>query len=292
MLFLTIILTFISTGPVLASGGNSSGGLANGGVTGESIYREDQETGAWTTIPVGISDSINGYRYELACFDNDAGVGDVTCIGGLSIRCEEGENGRIVQWFSGLNGTDPATWAKYGGGPTCIYDAEPIDVMDQIRSMILTEFQQRPIVSAVLTVQPSPHTLVGVPTNLFVVGTEQVFDLDLLGQAVRIIATPTEYEWNYGDGRSYGPAKAPGGPLPEDRWGEPTTTSHVYTATGDFPVSVTAYFSGSYSVNGGPVIPIDGRATVAGPAQTISVWRSESLSVADNCLINPAGVGC
>ena len=111
-------------------------------------------------------------------------------------------------------------------------------------------------------------------------------------QNIRIIAKPTEYEWNYGDGVSYGPAQFSGEPLPEARWGEETPTSHMYRATGDYQASVVVHFSGEYSINGGPMVPIDGRAAVPSDPQTISVWKSESRSVADNCLVNPAGFGC
>ncbi|MBD8043225.1 hypothetical protein H9638_05295 [Arthrobacter sp. Sa2BUA2] len=140
--------------------------------------------------------------------------------------------------------------------------------------------------------QPSPHTLIGAHTNVYVEAGEQVFDMNLLGQSIRIVASPTEYTFDYGDGTAYGPARVPGGPLPESRWGEQTATSHAYQSTGDFPVTVTTFFSGEYSVNGGPMVPIDGRAQVTSPAQLLSVWRSESRNVADDCLVNPAGVGC
>ncbi|MER2137015.1 MAG: hypothetical protein ABS909_04040, partial [Arthrobacter sp.] len=143
-----------------------------------------------------------------------------------------------------------------------------------------------------MTLQPSPHTLVGANTNVYVEAQPQVFEMELLGQSIRIEVEPTEYTFDYGDGAAYGPVTTQGAPLPEERWGEQTPTSHAYAQTGDFPVSVTTFFSGEYSVNGGPMIPMDGRAEVASPPQLLSVWRSESRSVADNCLINPAGVGC
>ncbi|WP_423724357.1 PKD domain-containing protein [Arthrobacter gengyunqii] len=95
--------------------------------------------------------------------------------------------------------------------------------------------------------------------------------MTLLGQSVRIQVTPTEYEWNYGDGTIYGPAVWPGNPLPEELIGEVTETSHVYERPGDYYVSVAIYFSGEYSINGGPMIPIDGRALTFPLAQTISV---------------------
>ncbi|MBP3043827.1 hypothetical protein KKR91_04300 [Arthrobacter jiangjiafuii] len=158
--------------------------------------------------------------------------------------------------------------------------------------MILSEFQSRPIAAGSLGMQPSPHTLIGAQTNFYVEAREQTFDFVLLGQDLRIIATPTEYEWTYGDGTSYGPAPFAGGPLPESRWGEKTATSHVYGATGDVQASVVVHFSGEYSINGGPLVPIDGRASVPSAPQTVSVWRSTSNNVADDCLINPAGYGC
>ncbi len=81
-----------------------------------------------------------------------------------------------------------------------------------------------------------------------------------------IVAKPVQYTWSYGDGTSLGPQTAAGGPLPQDRWGEKTATSHVYTQTGDFPVVLTTHFQGTYSVNGGPPLPIPGQGQFSSPA--------------------------
>jgi len=240
-------------------------------------------------MPVGIPDDVYGYRFVELCWNGDAG--DVACFDGLGIRCDLADGGRAVQWYRGWKIDPPETWRPYKG-PSCVYSEDPGDVTERIREVILSEFQQRPIAASTLAIQPGPHSLVGMHTNMFVDATEQVLDMELLGQNLRIVATPTEFEWFYGDGTSFGPSPVPGGPLPEDRWGERTPTSHVYTDTGDYPVSVTTYFSGEYSVNGGPMIPIDGRATVSTPAQTVSIWRSESRNVADDCITNPSGIGC
>ncbi|MDK1328391.1 hypothetical protein [Arthrobacter sp. zg-Y1143] len=191
-----------------------------------------------------------------------------------------------------MKGTDPAAWPRVSDTPSCIYSEEPVDIGQQIQAQILTAFQERPIAAGKLVVQPSPHTLIGMETNVYVEAAEQVFEMVLLDQTVRIVATPTEYEINYGDGTVYGPTSAAGAPLPQGRWGEQTRTSHRYAAAGDYQMSATVHFSGTYSVNGGPMIPIDGRAAVASQAQTIRVWRAETRSVADNCLINPNGIGC
>ncbi len=164
--------------------------------------------------------------------------------------------------------------------------------MDEIAERILTEFQSQPIVAGELTLQPSPHTLIRANTNFFVESKTQEFDFELLGQKIHITATPTEYTWNYGDGETYGPTTDSGYFLRDDELGEETHTSHQYQETGDYQVSVKVHFKGEYSVNGGTMIPIDGRGEFTTPSQLISVWKSESRLVSGTCLENPDGWAC
>ena len=98
-----------------------------------------------------------------------------------------------------------------------------------------TEFQRLPVAAGSVTAQPSPHTLRGAETNFFAEAAQQQFDITILAQKVHVVAKPVQYTWNYGDGSSLGPQTAAGGPLPQDRWGEKTATSHVYTADRRFP---------------------------------------------------------
>jgi hypothetical protein len=114
----------------------------------------------------------------------------------------------------------------------------------------------------------------------------------MLGQSVAIVAKPVQFRWDYGDGTSLGPTTLMGSPLPEDRWGEKTRTSHVYTETGDFHVVLTTYFQGTYSVNNGPALPIPEQGQFNSPSQTISVWRSITRNYAHDCIDNPQGQGC
>ncbi|WAP52939.1 hypothetical protein OL239_07365 [Arthrobacter sp. ATA002] len=140
--------------------------------------------------------------------------------------------------------------------------------------------------------QPGPYTMIGAETNVYVDSQIQVISTEILGQDIKITATPTEYVLHYGDGTSSDLSFDPGSPLPESGVGQPTATSHVYTSTGDFEMYATVYFTAVYSMNGGPDISIDGRGIFDTPAQPVSVWKSESRSVADDCLVNPAGYGC
>ena len=263
---------------------------AEGNVSGSAKYYQDPSSGAWTQFPIGFANDPSQYKFEMACFDDDNG--DLACFRSYGIDCSDGPDGRLVWWLSSLKDDPVPQWARISSSPSCIYSEDPAAFEERLRAAVLSAFQESPIAPGQLSVQPSPHTLIGAHTNVYVEAAEQVFEMNLLGQSIRIVASPTEYTFDYGDGTAYGPARVPGGPLPESRWGEQTATSHAYEGTGDFPVTVTTFFSGEYSVNGGPMVPIDGRAQVTSPAQLLSVWRSESRNVADDCLVNPAGVGC
>ena len=274
--------------PAIYADGGGSGGIGNGEVS-VGVYYPIPGSGEWASVQTGIPDDPMEYKFELKCFDED--VGSIECLYENRNECKAAAGGRLVYWFTRLKG-DGNAWAPLHPGPSCIYSEKPRDIGDQIRESILSEFQSRPIAPSVLTFQPSPYTLVGAHTHFYVAAGDQTFDFQMLEQNIRIVARPTEYEWDYGDGLVYGPTPLAGAPLPEGRWGEETPTSHVYRETGDYQARVVVYFSGEFSINGGPMVPIEGRAAVPSAPQTISVWKSESRNVADDCIVNPAGFGC
>ena len=232
------------------------------------------------------------YKYELQCHLG-GGDFDAECLAG-AVDCSNGPDGKAgipVVWLKAPAGVPNPTWS-FHSGPTCLFDPRPADLLPRIAAMIQHEFQQLPISAGTSTAQPSPNTLRGAETNFFASAADQQFDITLMAQAVHVIAKPVQYSWTYGDGTALGPQTAAGGPLPQDRWGEKTLTSHVYTQTGDFPVVLTTQFQGTYSVNGGPPLPIPGQGQFSAPPQTVSVWRSITRNYADTCLQNPQGQGC
>lgn len=187
---------------------------------------------------------------------------------------------------------ESSAWTEPIGNLTCIYSGDPDNVLERIAARIESDFKNQPVHAGTVRIQPAPHTLIGAHTNVYAEASDQRFDIQILGQDVTIEATPVEYTWNYGDGSSLGPTAASGGPLPRERWGEQTSTSHAYRDTGDFQVTLTTTFSGTYSVNGGPSVPIPGTGSFAADPVGISVWRSEVSNYADNCLENPEGTAC
>ena len=281
-----IILVFLSAGTSSADIDNDWE-WAGGGVEG-SAWGKEPGTGLWSNLP-NLGDGPFIYDYELVCFDGEAGY--IDCLNNNS--CEAAPGGKYVLWKRAVREITPPIWDYFeGNGPACVYSEDPIRLVDEIRGMIRMEFQNQPVNSGRVGSQPGPHTMVGAETNVYVNSEVQVIETKILGQNVKIIATPAEYLIHYGDGTDGVLSYESGVILPAPLVGQQTATSHIYKATGNFQIYATVYFTAEYSLNDGPMIPVDGRGVFNTPAEAISVWKSESSNVADDCLKNPAGFGC
>lgn len=294
-LFLVAVISVLLTAsPAKADGGDDpefggawSPGLTMGGHTWDAERNE--------FVPVNPTEpptDPNEYKYELQCHLG-GGDFDTPCLG-RQLDCkdrEDGSKGIPVMWLSRPRGVPGAVWAHHSG-PTCLYDPKPEDLLPRIAADIQRQFQNLPVSAGAVVAQPSPNSLRGAETNFYAEAGEQRFDITMFGQKVHVVATPVQYTWNYGDGTVFGPQPSMGGPLPQDRWGEKTRTSHAYASTGDFLVVLTTSFQGTYSVNAGPPLPIPGQGQFGAPPRGISVWRSLTRNYADDCNANPQGQGC
>ncbi|WP_242633249.1 hypothetical protein [Arthrobacter sp. S39] len=270
----------LADSPDIGSGWDGNGATAVG-------WFQDPDTKKWSSIPVGLPKDPFKYRSKHVCRTDP--VLDGSNCSGPDVECTAGENGRAVNWYRSLKALDAYS---FFAGPTCIYDEKPVDVLEQIAADIQRQFESLPVNAGSVVAQPSPHTLRGAETNFYADAAEQQFDVTMFGQKVHVVATPAQYTWTYGDGTVLGPQPSMGGPLPQERWGEKTRTSHAYATTGDFQIVLTTSFQGTYSVNSGPPLPIPGQGQFSAPPQTISVWRSITRNYADDCNQNPQGQGC
>lgn len=298
IIVLLSVLVLLHLLPAAADSSDYGGstGFGGSGITA-SVWVLDKTTGEMLPAPAGhVSDDPNQYNAFPQCQVDDGNL-DITCLAGQR-PCPpraDGKPGIPVVWKVAPRSIENPTWTDWqgnGGGPTCLYDRNPEDLLPRIAALIQREFDRLPIIPGKLTAQPSPHTLRGAETNFYADAALQEFDITILAQRIHIIAKPVQYRWNYGDGSSLGPTTTMGGPLPQDRWGEKTRTSHAYAATGDFSVVLTTYFQGRYSVNGGPALPIPNQGQFSSAPQTVSVWRSVTRNYADDCIANPRGQGC
>ena len=154
------------------------------------------------------------------------------------------------------------------------------------------DLKKMPIHPGTVSIQPGPNTLKNYHTNIYTDSRPQELEITLLGQPVRVRATPVSYTFDYGDGTTTGPTTDPGRALPENSWDTPTSTSHQYRETGDYAIVISTEFRGEYRVGDGEWQPVEGTATLPSQPQTVSVWRTKSGWVQDGCSANPRAWGC
>ncbi|MUK02019.1 hypothetical protein GM708_08775 [Vibrio cholerae] len=238
------------------------------------------------------------YTYERAC---TAGVGsnlDPATCPTINAQCDAQDGGILVNWIEVNNTVQPASQTPTGRS-SCMYPGEPpeppvegADAPEEAPIVIaLEEFQKQPVLAATIVSQPSNFGLRNAHSNIYAEAQEQEFTFEFRDATIVLKARPVAYQWNYGDGTSATIA-TPGGPVEGDPFDTQTPTSHQYAQTGDFDLTLTTFFAGDYSVDGGPFQPVAGEAAVVSEPHLMSIWRTEGHSVSEDCIENPTGIGC
>lgn len=270
------------------SGSGGDGSESDAGANGDLANNA-------TSLPV--DDGIE-YTYERVCTAN---VGDyldpARCVE-LDARCTDGEDGILVQWIQIDTNTSPPTETPTGR-QDCLYSGQPPapptgdggEPEEEPVVVTLREFESQPIIAARIVSQPEHFGLKNAHSNVYAIAEEQEFNFEFQDAEIRLRAWPVSYQWNYGDGTGQTTTTS-GQKLDVGGMNTETATSHVYTETGDYDVSLVTYFAGDYSVDGGPWQPIAGEAAVASEPHLMSIWTSETSLYADNCVENPDGAGC
>ncbi|BBE23208.1 hypothetical protein MN0502_20910 [Arthrobacter sp. MN05-02] len=249
--------------------------------------------------PVALSEATGiEYIYQRAC---TAGVGDAldpaTCPT-MNAQCDARDDGVLVNWIEVDNNVQPATETPTGRS-SCMYPGEvpeaPLEGAPAAEEapivITLEEFQKRPVLAATIISQPLNFGLRNAHSNIYAEAQEQEFTFDFQDATIVLKARPVTYRWDYGDGTT-ATTTTPGGPVEGDAFDTRTPTSHQYAQTGDFDLTLTTYFAGDYSVDGGPFQPVAGEAAVVSEPHLMSIWRTKGHSVSENCIENPAGIGC
>ncbi len=292
-----LILVFLIAAqgnPAIANDQGESGSRWTKNNGGVGTFIQVPGNDGWTSGSTITPKDSQVYKYTQECItggQDNSNFDGAYCAAISASQCTDGENGQMVQWYAALKGFEPPDWQR-AGSPTCVYDQKPVDILEQIAAQIQTAFQQQPINAGTLVSQPGLDTLKGAQTNFVVETLPQTFDITLLGQRVRINATPVAYTFDYGDGTKLGPTVAAGITLSGDNVGQKTPTSHAYQDTLDYNARVTTTFNGTYSVNGSPAVAIPGQGNFATNTVTLRVWRSTTKWVDQNCLQNPTGWAC
>ncbi len=142
-----------------------------------------------------------------------------------------------------------------------------VDPVVAIAALISEDFQRVVVLKGVATVSPAPDTLVRIPT-VFTSSSPASYDipLTLLGRSVVITATAATYTWHFGDGTTASTSTP----------GTQGRVEHVYTASAPRNAYVVIEWTGTFTVDGGPVQQVNGTATTTGDPVAIEVKQART----------------
>ncbi|KQT94133.1 hypothetical protein ASG49_04270 [Marmoricola sp. Leaf446] len=177
------------------------------------------------------------------------------------------------QWQVGVGGETPLGFVCSGNGaPPAVAAAAPAPPQ-VTEAMVLEAFRRVPVPELRSQSQPGDKTLVNFDTIFFTEAEPLTRDVTILGQDVRLQIEPSEFTWLHGDGTSTTTSTA-GAPYPSKEIVHRYADAHV---TVEHRVVVT--WTAQWSLNGGPLQPVDGTVTTTGPTTALRVAEaSPSLS--------------
>ena len=167
-------------------------------------------------------------------------------------------------------------------------ESQPPPPEVSIPDIIETEYKEIKVSPSAPHAWPRNWAVTGRKAGFWVEGDTQYFDLTLLGTPVKIRAKPVAYEWNFGDGTKLRTTQKGRKPV---RSSDPII-AHTYTKTGTYRVSVTTYFAGMYSIDGGPWLIISGQVRATSETINMTVYRFHKYLVENDCFENPDGPDC
>lgn len=238
---------------------------------GGAAIKGSDVAGAAQTRPSSAVVPQVRYEYRSPC---DTGVGNPSTGAGVcpASPCPPGSV-QYRQWQVGVGGETPLGFVCSGNGaPPAVAAAAPAPPQ-VTEAMVLEAFRRVPVPELRSQSQPGDKTLVNFDTIFFTEAEPLTRDVTILGQDVRLQIEPSEFTWLHGDGTSTTTSTA-GAPYPSKEIVHRYADAHV---TVEHRVVVT--WTAQWSLNGGPLQPVDGTVTTTGPTTALRVAEaSPSLS--------------
>lgn len=150
------------------------------------------------------------------------------------------------------------------------------------------DFQSFEIPPSTLHSWPDAWAVTNRRTAFWADSSVRYIDLVLFDTPVQVRATPVAYAWDFGDGttdRTTSPGSRP-------RSVQNAQIHHTYSAPGTVSVTLTTYYAGMYSVDGGPWLTIPGQAAVPSTPLELEVYRYHRFLVDEDCLDDPSSPDC
>lgn len=141
--------------------------------------------------------------------------------------------------------------------------------------------------------EPGGWAVEDLPANFVAATSVQVVSGTLLGQPADVRFTPVGYRWSHSDGAIV-EGSTPGATWTAlgQREFTPTGTSHVYTESGEYTVSLEVVLRAEYRFAGSGWRGIAGTLAVAGDPQRVLVGEFDTVLTNGDCNTNRSGPGC
>lgn len=223
----------------------------------------------------------DGTRVETllvpTCPGNSPGVQDVLCS--LAVTgCPAPEQVRFWVFRRTVTPADPEPpYGRLAVPPyVCVAPTEPgeppFDPVAAVAAGIERELAQRVVLRAGAVVNPSPRTLVNVPTRLRTDAPESYpIEFVLFGLPVTVEVTAQRWTWVTGDGAT----------VVTTARGTAGVVQHSYPRSGEFAPRVDVTWSGTWSVPGVAPQPVPGTVTTVGEPAQVQAVEARTELVAD-----------
>jgi len=230
-----LVVPILTAAPSLAAAdrgvdGSTEGGIYSPGVILEATDGVPAEQGEVQTTGEGSGPQAT-YQYEwiLNCFNNYPGELNEMCPSARN--CDAQGQYQWTLWARQLTSASgepvQATWQPvltecYTGPPPAPEAAPQPQVTD---ALVLQAVRRLGLPRLTVQVQPSDETLVNFDTIFYAEPPSWARTVQLLGFTVDVDATPTGYDWRFGDGET-ATTQTAGAPYPAK------DITHAYTDAG------------------------------------------------------------
>ena len=220
------------------------------------------------------------YEWVLSCYNNYPGVLNEMCPSAHNCTGQDQFQwnlwARQVTNFSG-EPTPTARWQIvltecYSGTPPAPQAAPQPQVTD---ALVLQAVRRFGLPRLTVQVQPSDETLVNFDTIFYAEPPSWARTVQLLGFTVDVEATPTVYDWRFGDGET-ATTQTPGAPYPAK------DITHAYTDAGvKVQPRVDTAYAIRYRVDGGSWQTITETIPAAGLPVSLRIREATPVLVGD-----------
>jgi hypothetical protein len=252
------------------------------------------------TSAIALSSACSNTEIATGLCSVDASIGDedVTLTGtATDPGSPSAGNGATSTHGSGATKARPFECQIFVAGRCLVRKGRPNPVQPDppraVQPVTLRDIAAFRPAPGVQYMEPNGWVVPGLDANFYSIVDQQLVGGTLLGQPATVRFTPVAWHWDYGDGSSV--IRATKGAT----WAaqqlndfDPTPTSHVYQAEGEYVIHLSIDFHAEYRFAGPGFIPIAGTINLPANDLRVTVTGAKTVLMNHDCTANPSGPGC